>query len=107
MKLRNSLVALALSAAPLASFGYTTSAIDSLAWRVTEGTAKDRIFFTTLQSPVDFYEVIPCGNTVMINGNNAVSQAVGLNRYLKDVARIHISWNNLTQPLPEVLPMPD
>lgn len=107
MKLRNRLVALALSAVPLASFGYTTSTIDSLAWRVTEGTAKDRIFFTTLQSPVDFYEVIPCGNTVMINGNNAVSQAVGLNRYLKDVARIHISWNNLTQPLPEVLPMPD
>ncbi len=107
MKLRNSLVALALSATPLASFGYTTSAIDSLAWRVTEGTAKNRIFFTTKESPVDFYEVVPCGNTVMINGNNAVSQAVGLNRYLKDVARIHISWNNLTQPLPEVLPMPD
>lgn len=107
MKLRNKLVALALSAAPLASFGYTTSAIDSLAWRVTEGTAKNRIFFTTKESPVDFYEVVPCGNTVMINGNNAVSQAVGLNRYLKDVARIHISWNNLTQPLPEALPMPD
>ena len=89
MKLRNRLVALALSAVPLAGFGYTTSAIDSLAWRVTEGTAKDRIFFTTLQSPVDFYEVIPCGNTVMINGNNAVSQAVGLNRSLGTHVSMH------------------
>ncbi len=85
-------------------------AIDSLAMRVTEGTSEGRIHFRKIASGADrdtFYvATAPDGKSVEIGGNNTVSMAVGLNRYLRDVARIHISWNNLTQSLPEELPLP-
>ena len=35
-----------------------------------------------------------------------MSLATGLNWYLKYVAGIHLSWNNLSQKLPEILPLP-
>lgn len=85
----------------------TAAPIDSLAARVTEGTSVGRIVFKEIPSKTDFFEISGSGNKVVIEGNNAVSMATGLNWYLKYVAGIHISWNNLTQPLPEVLPLPD
>lgn len=85
--------------------------IDSLAMRVTEGTSEGRIHFRHIVSDCNrdtFYvTVAPDGKSVEIGGNNTVSMAVGLNRYLRDVARVHISWNNLTQPLPSELPLPE
>ncbi len=86
----------------------SASPADSLAARVTEGTSAGRILFREVPSAQDFFEISsdPQGR-VVIQGNNTVSMAVGLNWYLKYVAGIHISWNNLTQPLPDNLPLPD
>lgn len=81
--------------------------IDSLAYRVTEGTSAGRILFKEVPSDKDFFETKAADGKVLIEGNNAVSMATGLNWYLKYVAGIHISWNNLTQALPEVLPLPE
>ncbi|MDE7452533.1 MAG: alpha-N-acetylglucosaminidase, partial [Paramuribaculum sp.] len=80
--------------------------IDSLAYRVTEGTSPGRIIFREIPADKDFFEIKASDGKVVIEGNNPVSMATGLNWYLKYVAGIHISWNNLTQPLPEVLPLP-
>lgn len=82
------------------------SAIDSLAARVTEGTSAGRIIFREEPADSDFFEISADGDRVLIRGNNPVSMATGLNWYLKYVAGIHISWNNLTQPLPATLPLP-
>lgn len=81
--------------------------IDSLAYRVTEGTSEGRIRFREIPSKDDFFEIKTSDGKVLIEGNNPISMAVGLNWYLKYVAGIHISWNNLTQKLPEVLPLPE
>lgn len=89
-----------------------TTAIDSLAMRVTEGTSKDRIEFIIIpdstENSDDWFRISSKdGNRVQIEGNNNISLAVGLNHYLKYIAGIHISWNNLTEKLPEILPVPD
>ena len=91
-----SVIALRVAAAP----------IDSLAYRVTEGTSAGRIIFNEIPAKEDFFEIKSSEGKVLIEGNNPVSLATGLNWYLKYVAGIHISWNNLTQPLPELLPLP-
>lgn len=94
---------------PLASAArnvYRPAAIDSLASRVTRGTSKDRIFFLTVPSDSDFFCLRADGKKLIIEGNNPVSMAVGLNWYLKYLANIHISWNNPTQALPPRLPLP-
>ncbi len=83
------------------------SPIDSLAYRVTEGTSAGRIVFKEVPADKDFFEISADGSKVLIEGNNPVSLATGLNWYLKYVAGIHISWNNLTQKLPDVLPLPE
>lgn len=81
--------------------------IDSLAFRVTEGTSEGRIVFREVPAPNDYFEIKSTDGKVLIEGNTPVSMATGLNWYLKYVAGIHISWNNLTQKLPEVLPLPE
>ena len=91
-----SVIALRVAAAP----------IDNLAYRVTEGTSAGRIMFNEIPAKEDFFEIKASEGKVLIEGNNPVSLATGLNWYLKYVAGIHISWNNLTQPLPELLPLP-
>ncbi len=87
---------------------YTPSAIDSLALRVTEGTSNGRIFFYGMEAEYDSFRIVPDYDkqTITIYGNSPVSQAVGLNTYLKDVAKIHICWNNPSQALPEDIPLP-
>lgn len=88
------------------------TAIDSLAFRVTEGTSKDRIDFKLVtdssDNAKDWYRISSIDNKkLLIEGNNNVSLAVGLNHYLKYVAGIHISWNNLTEKLPEKIILPE
>lgn len=89
------------------ALAYVPSAIDSLASRVTCGTSEGKIFFRQTDAAKDYYEIISKDGKVEITGNNPVSLAVGLNRYLKDVAHVHIAWNNLSQPLPDILPLPE
>ncbi len=80
--------------------------IDSLALRVTEGTSAGKIEFRQVHSDQDFFQISSDNGKVVIEGNNPVSMAVGLNWYLKYVAGIHLSWNQLTAPLPDPLPLP-
>lgn len=84
-----------------------TSPIDDLAYRVTEGTSKGKIIFKEVPADQDYFEIKADKGKVLIEGNNTVSMATGLNWYLKYVAGIHISWNNLTQKLPDELPLPE
>ena len=80
--------------------------VNSLAERVTEGTSKDRILFrmTPEKDDVskDYFEITAEDGKVLIVGNSDLSLATGLNWYLKYVAGIHLSWNNLSQKLPDV-----
>lgn len=91
-----------LAATPLRAL----APIDSLALRVTEGTSAGKIEFREVPSSSDFFQISSDNGKVVIEGNNPVSMAVGLNWYLKYVAGIHISWNQLTAPLPDPLPLP-
>ena len=54
----------------------------------------------------DYFEITAEDGKVLIVGNSDLSLATGLNWYLKYVAGIHLSWNNPSQKLPEVLPLP-
>lgn len=84
--------------------------VSSLAARVTEGTSDDRILFRLIadadNASKDYFEISSENGKVLITGNSDVSLATGLNWYLKYVAGIHLSWNNPSQKLPEVLPLP-
>lgn len=86
------------------------SSMDCLVDRVTEGSSKGRILFRVSPSETtsskDYFEIDSKGEKVQITGNSDLSLATGLNWYLKYVAGIHLSWNNLSQKLPEVLPLP-
>lgn len=88
------------------------NAIDSLAYRVTNGTSENHVIFkeredNKIQSK-DWFRISKLDfDRILIEGNNNVSLATGFNHYLKYVAGIHISWNNLTTSLPDPLPVPD
>ena len=88
----------------------TSAPIDSLAARVTENTSKDQILFRLVTDEADpakdYFEIDSKDGKVLITGNSDLSLATGLNWYLKYVAGIHLSWNNPSQKLPEVLPLP-
>ena len=85
--------------------------VNSLAGRVTEGTSDGRILFRIIadgSNPAkDYFEISSENGKVLITGNSDLSLATGLNWYLKYVAGIHLSWNNPSQKLPEVLPLPE
>ena len=75
--------------------------------RVTNGTARDVIVETiTAQGGKDCFEILERDGKLVIRGNNAVSQATGFNWYLKYVAGVHLSWNQLKSDLPSPLPLP-
>ena len=88
----------------------TSAPIDSLAARVTENTSKGQILFRLVTDEADpakdYFEIDSKDGKVLITGNSDLSLATGLNWYLKYVAGIHLSWNNPSQKLPEVLPLP-
>lgn len=83
------------------------SPIDDLANRVTENTVNGRIIFKLSETDnKDYFEIDKSGEKVIIQGNSYISLATGFNWYLKYIANIHISWNNLSEQLPKVLPLP-
>jgi len=55
-------------------------------------------------APRDFFELDQSGRRVVVRGNSWVNIATGVNWYLKHFAGIHLSWNNMTAQLPDVLP---
>ena len=52
----------------------------------------------------DWFEISQTPDGPAVRGNNAVSVAVGINWYLKYVAGVHLTWNNMTAELPDQLP---
>lgn len=87
-----------------------TEAVDSLASRVTKGTSVGKIEFKKgdeLPDGKDWFRIsTSTEGKVKIEGNNNISMATGFNHYLKYVAGIHISWNNLTEELPSQITLP-
>lgn len=55
-------------------------------------------------TPRDFFELDQDGRRVVVRANTWVNAAVGINWYLKYYAGIHLSWNQMSARLPEVLP---
>lgn len=87
-----------------ASYAVNDPSIDNLIARVSEGTAKNILTEIKSGNGEDFFEIESKNGNIIISGNNSVSIATGFNWYLKYVAGIHISWNNLTQKMPKKLP---
>lgn len=58
------------------------------------------------KSGPDWFEIDSKGGRPRISGNNSVSVATGLNWYLKHCCGLHLSWNNMSVSLPQVLPVP-
>ena len=110
MNMRLLLLLLFSSVVMYTSCQSTSAPIDSLAARVTENTSKDQILFRLVTDEADpakdYFEIDSKDGKVLITGNSDLSLATGLNWYLKYVAGIHLSWNNPSQKLPEVLPLP-
>lgn len=99
------------------ALGAYANPADDLLNRIDKGAAAK--FKTILvKSDKDFFEIDQVGNgknttapkpagennPIIIRGNSWVNIAVGINWYLKHHAGIHITWNNMNQKLPNVLP---
>lgn len=81
---------------------------DYLISRISNNTAKGiHTEITASDSGGDYFEIDQKDGNIIVRGNNANNVATGVNWYLKYVAGIHISWNNLTQNFPENLPLPE
>lgn len=81
--------------------------VEALASRVTCGTSAPFVFELKPSSPAsstDYFEIEQQGDKIRITGNSNLSLSTGLNWYLKYVANVHLSWNNLRQALPARLP---
>ena len=64
---------------------------DDLARRIL-GKKASRFEFVQQDSEHDFFRIEQDGKKIRITGNDACSQAVGLNWYLKHLAHVHVSW---------------
>lgn len=87
-------------------FAASDRATEALFERVCPGS-KGKISFNLVKvadSSPDFFEIDMKGGRPRISGNSSVSLAVGLNWYLKYYCGIHLSWNHMSQSLPDVLP---
>ncbi|MDE6452121.1 MAG: alpha-N-acetylglucosaminidase, partial [Odoribacter sp.] len=77
--------------------------VERLLERIDRG-ASGKFKIEVADAPEDFFELDQDGDKVVVRGNNYVSVSVGINWYLKYYAGIHLSWNQMTTPLPEQLP---
>ncbi|MBR4119666.1 MAG: alpha-N-acetylglucosaminidase [Bacteroidales bacterium] len=85
-------------------FKVSANPINGLLERIDKG-ASDRFAIEICDSDKDFFELSSNNNKILVKGNNFVSIATGINWYLKYYAGIHLSWNNMSNPLPELLPI--
>ena len=67
-------------------------AVRSLAERLVPDYS-DRISFEKTADSTDVYEFETVGGRLVIRGNDALSMAVGLNRYLRDWCHTSVSWH--------------
>ena len=86
---------------PLISFA---NPIDALLERIDPG-ASNKFKTEIIKSDKDFFEIDSDGDLIVVRGNSPVNIATGINWYLKHYAGIHLSWNGMTAPLPDKLPL--
>ena len=79
------------------------SPIQNLLERIDKGASK-KFVIERVQSDSDFFYIAQRGEKPLIQGNNFVSIATGINWYLKYVAGVHLCWNQMHATLPDVLP---
>ena len=107
MKINCKILALALLAM-MPGAGWTQTGAGALAQRLL-GKKAEAIVFSKIESARDTFFVAPGadGKHIVIGGNNDISMAVGLNHYLRKVAKVHVSWFD-SEPLqlPRRLPIP-
>lgn len=87
----------------LSSFKVSANPINGLLERIDKG-ASDRFVIEICDNDKDFFEISSRNNKVVVKGNNYISIAAGINWYLKHYAGIHLSWNNMSNTLPDSLP---
>lgn len=98
----------ALLTALMGVFAFMATArnpIDGMLERIDKGASKK--FATEVKADPagnDYFEVTQKGDRVLVRGNNYVSIATGINWYLKNILKIHLSWNGMTATLPDRLP---
>ncbi len=88
---------------PLSLFSRAVEPMDGLLERIDPGLSH-KIITELKPDTVDYFELSQQGDRPVVRGNNYVSVATGVNWYLKYVAGVHLSWNHMSQPMPEVLP---
>jgi len=107
-KMPQKIFSLVIIAIILFGCSQTKTPTDNLISRISNQTAKG--IQTEIIKSVngkDFFEIEGKNGNIIIRGNNTSSVTTGVNWYLKYVAGIHISWNNLTQDFPDQLPVPE
>lgn len=97
-------VSILLACASLVASAQTTP-VHALLDRVDPG-ASSRFHLEIRPDSIDFFEIYAVDGLPAIAANNPVNLAVGLNWYLKHYTGVHLSWNNLSTPLPALLPLP-
>jgi len=81
------------------------AAVEALLERIAPG-ASQRIALRVQPSEEDFFEISTEAGRPLITGNSPVNIAAGINWYLKYYTGNHLTWNNMTVVLPDVLPLP-
>ena len=88
----------------LATLSVNANPVEEMLERIDRGASKK--FKTELlkNDGREFFELDQQGSRVVVRGHNWVDVAVGVNWYLKHYAHIHLTWNQMSAKLPDVLP---
>jgi alpha-N-acetylglucosaminidase len=101
------LIGMTLVLSALSAAGWAASPVEELAGRVLGKTATSQFRFEqiTAEQGRDVFELESRDGKVIVRGNSPLSQAVGLNWYLKYYAHCHVSLNGRQVELPSSLPV--
>lgn len=87
------------------SFAKGDAALDSLMERLSAGLSQ-KIIIDIKPDTIDYYIIARAGNLPHITANNRISAASGLRHYLTGLAGVQLTWDCMTPPLPDPLPLP-
>lgn len=99
-------VALAIAGQCMAAGKLHEDAVRGLLERIDPGlSGKIKIeIVDSAGTGYDWFAISQSGWCPMVRGNSAVSVATGINHYLKYVAGVHLSWNDMYAVMPDTLP---
>ncbi|MBQ5506091.1 MAG: alpha-N-acetylglucosaminidase N-terminal domain-containing protein, partial [Prevotella sp.] len=83
--------------------GMQANPVTDMLERIDKGASK-KFKIELKASEKDYFELSQDGKKIVVKGNTWVNIATGINWYLKYYAGIHLSWNNMHQPLPAEMP---